>query len=248
MIIYLSIGATPSVLFMNQIEPVKNWNCLTSFQYKECLRGFKPQDFKNFMADSGAFTAMNAGKKIDSKYIDDYIAWIKANDIKNFVEMDLDEIIGYDKTLEIRKYIEHETNALPIPVWHFERGEQGWKEMCANYPYVSISLSRQTATSKWLMAYGFKPLEFFMRVARQHGTKVHALGCNDLELLKKYHFYSADSSVHAVGQRFGNILYFKDGKLTNINKKRSMKINRQKVNENNMRVMMEVMQYAEEKL
>lgn len=131
--------------FMDQIEPAKNWNCLTSFQYKECLRGFKPQDFKNFMADSGAFTAMNAGKKIDAKYIDDYIAWIKANDIKNFVEMDLDEIIGYDKTLEIRKYIEHETNALPIPVWHFERGEQGWKEMCAKRLQLQERLAEDIA-------------------------------------------------------------------------------------------------------
>lgn len=248
MIIYLSIGSTPSINFMDSVEPTKNWNCLTSFQYRECLRGRTPKDFKNFMADSGAFTAMNAGKKIDAKYIDDYIAWIKANDIKNFVEMDLDEIIGYDKTLEIRNHIEKETGRSPIPVWHFERGEQGWVDMCKQYPYVSISLSRMTSTSKWLQKYNFQPLDWFMKVARQNRAKVHALGCNDLQLLRRYHFYSADSSVHSLGQRFGNILCFKDGKIINLNKHRVNKVNRQKVNENNMKVMMEVMRYAEEKL
>lgn len=248
MIIYLSIGSTPSVEFMNSVEPCRNWNCLTSFQYKDCLKGRTPGDFKNFMADSGAFTAMNAGKQIDQKYIDAYIKWINDFDIKNFIEMDLDEIIGFPETIKIRKYIEQKTGKKPIPCWHFERGEQGWIDMCKQYDYVSISLSRATSTSKWLMSYKFEPLKWFMKIARQNNAKVHALGCNDLQLLKKYHFYSADSSVHSGGQRFGNILSFKDGKLTNINRQGKKKVNRQKVNENNMKVMIEVMKYAEEKL
>lgn len=246
--VYLSISSIPSIELMDSINPCANWNCLTSFQYKEAMKGKRPNDFKNFIADSGAFTAMNAGKQIDQKYIDDYIKWINDFDIKNFIEMDLDEIIGFQETIKIRNYIERQTGKKPIPCWHFERGEKGWIDMCKQYDYVSISLSRATKTSKWLMSYKFEPLKWFMKIANQNGAKVHALGCNDLTLLKKYHFYSADSSVHSVGGRFGNVLYFKDGKLQNVNRQKAKRIDRKKVDINNVKVMMEVMRYAEKYL
>jgi len=206
---------------------------------------YKPSDCKNFIADSGAFTAMNAGKHIDLEYVDAYINWINANDINHFIEMDLDEVIGYDKTLDIRKRIESRTGKQVIPCWHIQRGADGWKKMCDEYPYVAISLSRLTNTSKWLVKHKFEPLKFFLKEANKRGTKVHALGCNDLKLLKQYHFTSADSSSHTLGARYGRVMWFHNGEIKDLNKTKKMKAKAHECNDQNIKTMIEVMRYAE---
>ena len=248
MIVYLSLGGNPTIDVITTIAPPEKINVLTSFQYKNNLKGYKPRQFKNFMADSGAFTAMNAGKKIDDNYIDQYIKWINENDIQNFVEMDLDEIIGYEDVLKLRKKIEIQTGKKPIPVWHNVRGEDGWRQMCYEYPYVAISLSLMTNTSKWLKQYDYEPLDWFMTEARKAGAKVHALGCNNLQLMEKYRFYSADSSTHTSGRRFGSIIGIKNGKVGNIRPKNGLKLDFEKAEIFNTKQMLEIMKYAEQKL
>lgn len=243
--VFLSISAAPKIEEITSQRAPDGLNILTSFQYRDALHEYKPCQFRHFMADSGAFTAMNAGKKIDEKYINAYIQWVRQNNIRDYIEMDLDEVIGYEKTLEIRKKIESEIGYPSIPVWHFERGEEGWKQMCDQYDYVAISLSRLTKTSKWLQRYNFEPLRFFLAEARKRGARVHALGCNDLALLRKYHFFSADSSTHTLGRRFGQVLQFKNGEMSNINKARNYKIDSHKADRNNIKQMIGVMDYAE---
>jgi hypothetical protein len=56
--------------------PKKELNILTSFEYKSSLMGNDVREFNHFIADSGAFTAMASGKKIDDSYIDSYIEWM----------------------------------------------------------------------------------------------------------------------------------------------------------------------------
>lgn len=158
------------------------------------------------------------------------------------------KLSGMKKTLQIRQVIERETGKPTIPCWHLERGEQGWKQMCDQYDYVAISLSRMTKTSKWLQRYNFRPLEFFLGEAAKRKCRVHALGCNDLSLLKKYHFYSADSSTHTLGNRFGQVYVFKDGKIQNINKTRTHRIDKNAADKQNIKTMIQVMEYAEKHL
>lgn len=233
---------------VNAIRAIDTVNILCSYQYREAMGNILPVQCGNFIADSGAFSAMNAGIVVNERYIDEYIEWIKSNKIRHFIEMDLDEVIGYDKTLQIRKKIERETGLQAIPCWHLGRGADGWKRMCDEYDYVSISLSRMTQTSKWLAKNDFRPLKFFIDEARKRHTKVHALGCNDLALLKKYKFYSADSSTHTGGARYGRVMVFKHGRIININQDRIKRVNYAKVNEQNIKTMVEVMDYAEKYL
>ena len=248
MIIYLSISSRPDLDFISRIEKPQNLNILASFEYRTSMKKWKPKDCKNFLADSGAFTAMNAGKPINEQYIDQYIKWINDNDIRNFIEMDLDEVIGYEQTMQIRKRIESQTGRKVIPCWHLERGEDGWKRMCDDYGYVAISLSRLTKTSKWLVKHKFEPLWFFLDEANKRGAKIHALGCNDLSLLRQFHFYSADSSTHTLGNRYGQVYVFQNGEIRNINKSRQYRIDKNKADEQNIKTMIEVMRYAEKKL
>lgn len=140
--------------------PKKELNILTSFEYKSSLMGNDVREFNHFIADSGAFTAMASGKKIDDSYIDSYIEWIKGAHIDHFIEMDIDEIVGIDKVKQIRNRIERATGKQSIPVWHLGRKKEGWLDMVKNYPYVALSLSGFTASSKWLKANDWKPLHY----------------------------------------------------------------------------------------
>ena len=88
-----------------------------------------------------------------------------------------------------------------------------------------------------------------MNEARKRKCKVHALGCNQYKLLKKYHFYSCDSSVHTVGGRFGTVLQFKEGEGVKMmqNNSKFMK-DYSKIKEHNLEQMVRMMNYGKTNL
>lgn len=245
MILYLSMSSDNGTNYIYNNHDISQLNVLISHEYKKALYDKKPKQFKNFMADSGAFTAMNAGKKIDEQYINTYCDWIIENDIDNYIEMDLDEIVGYEKVLEIRKFIEKRTGKPCIPVWHLSRGAEGWKRMVQEYDYCALSLSGFTDSSKWLRKHKYEPLKFFLNEANKNNCKVHALGCNQIELMKRFHFYSCDSSCHTLGYRYGKIYDFRNGQLKTVDKRTGFKKDAEKLTGHNADVMIEVMKYAE---
>lgn len=243
----LFLSGTPNKKIMSVLYD--NYDCseinlLASYEYRCTLMGHNPAEFKNFIADSGAFTAMTTGKKIDDVYISEYAKWVQENCIHYYMEMDLDEVVGCETTRQIRKRLEEQVGWKSIPVWHLERGWQGWYEMCDNYDYVALSLSGFTKASKWLQKHKWKPLDPLLLYAKKTHTKVHALGCNRIQLMKKYHFYSCDSSVFTSGSRYGNVLQFKDGQFVKIPNGKKRK-DYEKVDMQNISAFMEAIKYAE---
>lgn len=103
-----------------------------------------------FMLDSGAFTFMNSGKKVHWKtYVDEYIEFINKYDIQHFIELDLYEVLGAEKTEKIRRYIEHHTGKKPIPVYHGTMPVSYFRMLCQKYPYVAVSATGTIESSKW---------------------------------------------------------------------------------------------------
>ena len=82
------------------------------------------------LVDSGAHS-FQKGKKVDwDKYTKDYAEFIKKFDRPNvlgYFEMDVDNIIGYEKVLELRKVLESVSDKI-IPVWHKNRGINEFKK------------------------------------------------------------------------------------------------------------------------
>ena len=53
---------------------------------------------RNFILDSGVFTMINSGKQFNlDRYVDEYADFIKKHKIKQYVELDVDQIIGVEK-------------------------------------------------------------------------------------------------------------------------------------------------------
>lgn len=159
---------------------------------------------KIFFLDSGAYSFLNSGKKVDlEQYIDDYANFINKNHIQHFFELDIDKIVGYPKVKEFRKKLEVLTGRQCIPVWHKGRGIEEWKKMCDEYSYVAIGgiVTREIKPDQ------YKAFPLMITEAHKRGAKVHGLGFTSTKLLKVIHFDSVDSTNWSYG-RYGHYWEF----------------------------------------
>lgn len=156
------------------------------------------------LIDSGAHS-FQKGKKVDwVQYTKKYAEWIKKNDcdkIIGYFEMDVDNIIGYEKVLELRKILQSVTDKI-IPVWHKNRGIEEFKRMCRERKGKIVAITgfknEDIQDHQYLM---------FLKYAKQYGCKVHCLGMTRKKVLDNVPFDFADSSSwkqQAIYGRVGN--------------------------------------------
>lgn len=160
---------------------------------------------KELLVDSGAHS-FQKGKKVDwVEYTKQYAQFIKEFDRPNVIgyfEMDVDNILGYEKVLELRKILESVSDKI-IPVWHKNRGIEEFKKMCQQY------------SGKIIAVTGFKNEDIqdhqymmFLKYAKKYNCKVHCLGMTRTKILDKVPFDYVDSSSWKQAGIFGRI----DGK------------------------------------
>jgi len=154
------------------------------------------------MIDSGAHS-FQKGKKVDwQNYTRRYADWISKNDsnkILGYFEMDVDNILGYEKVLELRSILENASDKI-IPVWHKNRGIEDFKSMCKRYQGKIIAIT------------GFKNEDIrddqyilFLKHAWDNNCKVHCLGMTRQKILTKVPFDFVDSSSWKQKAIHGNI-------------------------------------------
>jgi hypothetical protein len=149
---------------------------------------------------------MNKGKSktdtdIDS-YVDKYIDFINDNNISQFIELDIDLVVGLDKIESIRRRLEARTAKQCIPVWHLWRGKQYFIDMVNNYPRVAFG----GLMSDGLSVSTFeKYFPWFIDTAHENGAKIHGLGYTKIPNLPLYPFDSVDSTSWLIGNRAGFI-------------------------------------------
>lgn len=161
---------------------------------------------EEILIDSGAHS-FQKGKKVDwVSYTNEYAEFIKKFDKPNVVgyfEMDVDNIIGYDKVLELRKILESVSNKI-IPVWHKNRGIEEYKKMCQNYAGKIIAITgfknEDIKDEQYLM---------FLKYAKQYNCKVHCLGMTRKKVLDKVPFDYVDSSTWLAQTNYGNVFFGK---------------------------------------
>lgn len=178
---------------------------LMSYYYirnKRSLAGFIRDNSEEILIDSGAHS-FQFGAKVDFlKYTQEYAEFIKEFDRPNVIgyfEMDIENVIGYDKVLELRKILENVSDKI-IPVWHPTRGIEDYEEMCKKYSGKIIAIGGFRGTD-------IKDHQFlnFVKVARKYNCKVHCLGMTRKEILDKVPFDFVDSSSWVKNTVFGRI-------------------------------------------
>ena len=144
------------------------------------------------MIDSGAHS-FQKGVKVDwLDYTRKYGEFIQSFDRENvlgYFEMDVDNIIGYEKVLELRKILENISDKI-IPVWHKNRGIEEFKKMCHDYSGKIVAITgfrnEDIKDEQYMM---------FLKYARKCSCKVHCLGMTRQEILKKVPFDYTDSAT-----------------------------------------------------
>lgn len=152
--------------------------------------------------DSGAHS-FQKGKKVDwEAYTRQYAEWIKQNDcnkIVGYFEMDVDNILGYEKVLALRKILEAASDKI-IPVWHRNRGIQDFKDMCRQYAGKVVAITGfqngEIKEDQYIM---------FLKCAKQYGCKVHCLGMTRKDILDTVPFDFVDSSSWKQQAIYGRI-------------------------------------------
>jgi len=198
----------------------------------------------DFLLDSGAFTFMqNSKKSVDwNDYILKYADFINTYDIKQFFGLDIDCVVGIKEVERLREKLETLTSKKCIPVFHKSRGKDYWTKMIKEYDYVAIG-GIVTKEIKKKEQYIF---EWFLDTAKKENCKVHGLGYTNLTGLKKYHFYSVDSSSWLYGNLSGTIYKF-NGK-TLLKEKRQGRLKTKESANNNFKEWLKFQRYADEHL
>ena len=202
---YNSKKSLAQFLLENKIQ--FNYNLMSYFyiKNKKELAELIRNNSKEILIDSGAHS-FQKGKKVDwVEYTKQYAKFIKEFDKPNVIgyfEMDVDNIIGYDKVLELRKILESVSNKI-IPVWHKNRGIEEFKKMCQDYSGKVIAITgfknEDIKDEQYLM---------FLKYAKRYNCKVHCLGMTRKKVLDKVPFDYVDSSSWKQSGIFGRI----DGK------------------------------------
>lgn len=155
------------------------------------------------LIDSGAHSFQYGAKVKWDEYTKQYAQFIKEFDRPNVVgyfEMDVDNIIGYDKVLELRKVLEKVSDKI-IPVWHPNRGIEDYKKMCQEYHDRVIAIGGFKGTDirdeQYLM---------FLKYAKKYNCKVHCLGMTRKKVLNKVPFDYTDSSSWLQNAVYGMIV------------------------------------------
>ena len=182
------------------------WN-LMSFYYirkNTDLANFIKKHSEEVMIDSGAHS-FQKGKKVDwLEYTKQYAEFIKMFDddkVVGYFEMDVDNVLGYDKVLELRSILESVSDKI-IPVWHENRGIEEFKKMCRDYAGKIIAISGIRGEIK------DEQFIMFVKYAKKFNCKVHCLGMTRKAILDKVPFDYVDSSSWKQSGLYGRI----DGK------------------------------------
>jgi hypothetical protein len=218
------------------LEEGKPKYLLESFFYrKHCEDTLKIVKKENFLLDSGAFSFMR-GKEIPKdqmeKFVIKYIEFINQNDIKNFIEVDVDAIYGLDRVEAWRELIERETGKKTIPVWHRWRGIEYWKDMVRAYKYVAMGSQVQKVFN--ISQQDYDNIKKMVLYAYSKGVKVHGLGFTKTRELPDYKYYSVDSSSWNTTAFLGNnIQYFNGQFLVQKKIKTTNKVDHKKLGKHN---------------
>lgn len=168
-----------------------------------------------FLLDSGAYAFLrNPSKKMDvDSYIEKYIRFIIKYNIKQYFEMDIDNVVGYEMVKEIRKKLEMMTGEQSIPVWHKDRGVDEFIKTTKDYEYVAIGgiASREITRKEWGILWEL------CDIAHVNNCRVHGLGFLPIDILNKKDcpFDTVDGTSWQ-GHMYGNKYIYENGLLKKI--------------------------------
>lgn len=163
--------------------------------YKNFARNRQHHRFRDWVLDSGAFSAHNSGAVIDLQEYIDHCSQLLATDTK-LTEVYALDIIG-DGEASLRNCEEMIRQGVPaIPVFHLGSPWGLLEEMAPRYDKIALGGMVKTARKDDFIGQCF---------ARLWPKKIHAFGVATRQMLMRWPFHSVDASTWTYNcERFGN--------------------------------------------
>lgn len=180
------------------------WNLMSYYYARKVpdLAVLIRDNSENIMIDSGAHS-FQKGTKVDwVKYTYEYAEFIQKFDRPNVIgyfEMDVDNIIGYEKVLQLRAILENVSGKI-IPVWHKNRGIEDFKQMCEKYSGKVVAITGWRNEDIKDDQY-----KMFVKYAHDHNCRIHCLGMTRRPVLEKVPFDYTDSSSWVQDTLYGRV-------------------------------------------
>jgi hypothetical protein len=192
------------------------WN---SRQIEQMLE--KHDGFKIFL-DSGAYSwhsslvsqGVEPSPEEEREYLDRYIAFIHKHKDRLWSYANLDVVGDPVRSKANMEYMESK-GVQPMPVFHYspKQGDRKVQEehfaylehMIKNYEFIALGggASEGLTGSKYMRRYGDPAFDMIDFLDKK--TKVHGFGIASFQLIKRYPFYSVDSTTWIRLSAFGNI-------------------------------------------
>lgn len=173
-------------------------NCiLASYHYfktkQELIKSCLSKNYEVFI-DSGAFSAENSGKEIA---IDDYCRFLVETGATTYAGLDV--IGNAAKTRENVEYMIREYDLDPIPTFHMGSNLEDLKELVhGQYSYIALG---GLVFSSNVIHHCDRVWHYIL--THNPKLRVHGFGLTNIELMKRYPWYSVDSSSFKSCKRFG---------------------------------------------
>lgn len=198
----LAFGASSNGVKAVRQGHIAEAGALISFYYLKQFLKVEPHETRNWVMDSGAFSAHNSGAEIK---VDDYIKtcgeMIKAD--KKLVEIFALDVIGDHEASLLNAEMMWQAGVPAIPCYHAGEPWEMLTHIAAHYPKIAIGgVARKGEEIKIKFAE-----QCFARVWPK---KIHGFGMSSEAIVMGFPFHSVDSSSWELApQAFGNWLKFK---------------------------------------
>lgn len=221
LLFYAGAESMTRILRENKAE-----NVLATFYYLRHKSDKKTEEllstFPRVFLDSGAFSFREHMRKegLNTKeinhelelYLKEYKEYLEAYGRRYFVCAELDVGNMYEKTRNREKLLDLGLPNL-LPVIH-KRDTRAYIEyLCKKYPYVAFG-SVPNASFNFLCRY----LAARFRIAAKYGTKVHGFALTQIEIIRRFPFYSADSTTWLSGSKHGMSFWYDGHRLRSYDK------------------------------
>lgn len=190
---YAAVGDKREIGAVIVIPPIR---MLCSYHYfkkqKEMVKELVEKNYEIFI-DSGAFSAETKGVIIN---IDEYCDFIKYTGASIYAGLD---VIGNAKQTRYNtEYMIGEHGLKPLPTFHMGSTLEDLEALMYNYPYICLG---GLVFSPKIVSHCDRVWHHIL--THEPNLRVHGFGLTNLELMKRYPWYSVDSSSYKSCRRFG---------------------------------------------
>lgn len=157
-------------------------------------RGTFSPNQQGFYRDRDIADYSHLKSKEFSDYLEGYIEYLYEHEDNLEMYVSLDIIFNAKASWEMQKYMES-CGLNPIPVFHQGEDWKYLKRYVDNYEYIGIGGLAQNASAKSYAEFGD---EAFKMICNKDGSpklKVHGFAMTSIQLMKRYPWYSCDSST-----------------------------------------------------